>query len=53
MKADQQQKPILAFDFVEILTNPKTMTALRKSDQDIKAGMVKEVTSIEDLLAEL
>ncbi|MGC9443771.1 MAG: hypothetical protein ACP5E9_02370 [Candidatus Methanospirareceae archaeon] len=40
-------------DSVEILSNPKTMEALRKSDQDIKAGRVKEVTSVNDLLAEL
>lgn len=40
-------------DSVEILRNPKTMEALRKSNQDIKAGRVKEVTSVEDLLAEL
>jgi len=40
-------------DSVEILSNPKTMEALHKSDLDIKAGRVKEVTSIEDLLAEL
>jgi PHD/YefM family antitoxin component YafN of YafNO toxin-antitoxin module len=40
-------------DSVEILSNPKTMEALRKSEEDIKAGRVKEVTSAEDLLAEL
>lgn len=40
-------------DSLEILTNPKTMEALRKSDQDIKVGRVKEVTSVKDLLAEL
>ena len=40
-------------DSVEILSNPKTMDALRKSDQDIRAGRVKEVTSVKDLLAEL
>ncbi|MDI6640404.1 MAG: hypothetical protein QMD78_06250 [Methanocellales archaeon] len=40
-------------DSVEILSNPKTMEALRKSDQDIKAGRVREVTSVEDLLGEL
>jgi antitoxin YefM len=40
-------------DSVEILSNPKTMEALRRSDQDIKAGRVREVTSIEDLLDEL
>ena len=40
-------------DSVEILSNPKTMEALRKSDRDIEAGRVKEVTSVDDLLAEL
>ncbi len=40
-------------DSVEILSNPKTMEALRKSDLDIKAGRVKEVTSVDDLLGEL
>jgi len=40
-------------DSVEILNNPKTMEALRKSDQDIKAGRVKEVTSVKELLDEL
>lgn len=40
-------------DSVEILSNPKTMEALRKSDLDIKAGRVKEVTSVDGLLAEL
>jgi len=40
-------------DSVEILSNPKTMEALRKSDRDIKAGRVREVTSVEDLLGEL
>ena len=40
-------------DSVEILNNPKTMEALRKSDQDIEAGRVKEVTSVKELLDEL
>ena len=40
-------------DSVEMLSNPKTMDAIRKSDRDIKTGRVKEVTSVEDLLAEL
>jgi len=40
-------------DSVEILSNPKTMEALRKSEEDIKAGRVKEVTSVDDLLAEM
>jgi antitoxin YefM len=40
-------------DSVEILNNPKTMKALRKSDQDVEAGRVKEVTSVKELLDEL
>ncbi len=40
-------------DSVEILGNPQTMKALHKSDQDIKAGRIKEVTSVEDMLDEL
>jgi len=40
-------------DTVEIISNPKTMKALRKSDQDIKTGRVKKVTSVKDLLDEL
>ena len=40
-------------DSVEILSNPKTMEALRKSEEDIKAGRVKEITSVEDMLTEL
>ncbi|MCW7070876.1 MAG: hypothetical protein OCU12_00845 [Methanophagales archaeon] len=40
-------------DSVEILSDPKTTEALRKSDQDIKAGRVKAVSSVEELLAEL
>ncbi len=40
-------------DSVELLSNPKTMTALHKSDWDIKAGRVKEVTSVEEMLSEL
>jgi len=40
-------------DSVEILSDPKTMEALRKSDQDIKAGRVKAISSVEELLAEL
>lgn len=40
-------------DTVEILNNPKTMEALHKSDQDIKAGRVKEVTSVKELLDDL
>jgi len=40
-------------DSIEILSNPETMEALHKSDRDIKAGRVKEVTSVGDMLGEL
>jgi hypothetical protein len=40
-------------DSVEILSNPKTMEALSKSDLDIKEGRIKEVSSVEELLSEL
>jgi hypothetical protein len=40
-------------DPVEILSNPKTTEALRKSDLDIKEGRVKKVSSVEELLSEL
>ncbi|GFO96510.1 hypothetical protein ig2599ANME_0699 [groundwater metagenome] len=40
-------------DSIEILSNPKTMEALRRSDLDIKYGRFKEVTSIEEMLCEL
>ncbi len=40
-------------DSVEILNNPKTMDALRRSDEDIKEGRVKEIASVADLLDEL
>ena len=33
-------------DSVEILSNPKTMEAIRKSDLDIKEGRFKEVSSV-------
>jgi hypothetical protein len=39
-------------DSVEILSNPKTMEAIRKSDLDIRKGRFKEVTSIEEMLRE-
>ncbi len=40
-------------DSVEILSSPKTMEALRKSDLDIKEGRVREISSVEELLNEL
>ncbi|GBE18247.1 hypothetical protein BMS3Abin16_00839 [archaeon BMS3Abin16] len=40
-------------DSVEILSNPQTMKVLQKSDEDIKAGRVKDAASVKDLLDEL
>ncbi len=40
-------------DTAEILSNPKTMEALRRSDLDIKEGRVKKVSSVEEMLSEL
>jgi hypothetical protein len=40
-------------DSVEILSDPKMMEALRKSDLDVKEGRVKKVSSVEELLSEL
>ena len=39
-------------DTVEILSDSATMQRIRKSEEDIKAGRVKEITSVEDLLNE-
>jgi len=39
-------------DSVEILSNPATMQAIKKSDQDIRQGRVKTITSVDDLLNE-
>jgi len=40
-------------DTVEIISNPKTMEGIHKSDMDIKEGRVKEISSIDDLISEL
>jgi len=40
-------------DTLEIMRDPKTMDALRKSDRDIKEGRVKKVSSVEELLADM
>ena len=39
-------------DTVEILSNPETMLAIKKSHRDIKQGRVKTITSIDNLLNE-
>ena len=37
-------------DSVEILQNPETMRKIRQSDQDIRAGRVKKIESVKDML---
>jgi len=39
-------------DTVEILSNPVTMQAIKRSDGDIVQGRVKTVSSVDDLLNE-
>ena len=39
-------------DTVLILSNPATMQLIRKSDEDIQYGRVKEISSVDDLLRE-
>ena len=36
-------------DTVEILSNPATMQAIKKSDRDIHKGRVKSISSVDDL----
>lgn len=40
-------------DTVEIISNPKTMEGIHKSDMDIKEGRVKVISSVDDLISEL
>ena len=40
-------------DTVEIISNPKTIAGIHKSDMDIKKGRVKEISSVDDLLREM
>ena len=39
-------------DTVEILSNPSSMQAIKKSDRDIRHGWVKKITPVDDLLHE-
>ena len=42
-----------AIEDEDVVCSSYTKKALRKSDQDIKAGRVKEVTSVKEMLDEL
>jgi hypothetical protein len=39
-------------DTIEILSNPASVQAIKKSDRDIRQGRVKTITSVDDLLNE-
>ena len=40
-------------DTIEILSNPETMETIKRSESDITAGRVKEISSVDDLLNEM
>lgn len=39
-------------DTIEIMSSPEKMALLKKSEEDIRKGRVKEITSVDDLLSE-
>ncbi|WP_214035610.1 hypothetical protein [Methanospirillum sp.] len=51
MVTKEELEPIM--DSIEILSNPATMQALAKSDEDIRNGKIKKISDVNDLLAEL
>lgn len=51
MITKEELEPIM--DSIEILSNPATMQALARSDEDIRNGKIKKISGIDDLLAEL
>ena len=51
MVTKEELEPMV--DTIEIFSNPATMQALARSDEDIKNGKVRKITGIDDLLAEL
>lgn len=51
MVTKEELEPIM--DTIEILSNPITMQALARSDEDIRNGKIKQISGINDLLAEL
>lgn len=39
-------------DTIELMSSPERMEMIRKSEEDIRMGRVKEVSTVEDLLNE-
>lgn len=39
-------------DTIELLSSPEKMERIRKSEEDIPRGNVKEISSVQDLLSE-
>ncbi len=40
-------------DTIELLSNPETIDLIKKSESDIAAGRVKEISSVDDLIDEM
>jgi len=40
-------------DTIELINSPEKMERIRKSDEDITRGNVKEISSVQDLLSEI
>jgi hypothetical protein len=50
MVTKEELEPFI--DTIEIISNPATMQALIKSDDDIRNGRIRKITGVDDLLAE-
>jgi hypothetical protein len=48
MERREDLEPLV--DTIEILSNPETMESIKRSESDIEAGRVKEISSFGDLL---
>lgn len=40
-------------DTIELMSSPEKMERIRKSEEDIERGNVKEISSVQDLLSEI
>lgn len=51
-KMATKEEIVALTDTFEILSNPETKENIRKSEADIKAGRIKKIRSVKDLLEE-
>ena len=51
MVTKEELEPFI--DTIEIISNPATMQALIKSDDDIRNGRIRKITDVDNLLAEI